>query len=137
MAIGFGIPDFGLIVLGACSMYLDRKGATLLGFGAGWVMGSLAGVNLTLYVLSRTVAGFLLGWALGLGVQRNFLVSALATVGITLIAQLMMLFLGAHHGPLLPYLAGTLVTTMYDGVIAIMLFGIISKIVDPRRQERY
>ncbi len=137
LAIGFGAPDFGLIILGTLGLLCDRRGATILGFGAGWMVGALAGTNLTLYILSRAIAGFLLGWSLGLGIQRNYLVSAIAALSVTGISELLMLFAGAHRGPLIPYLIGTLVTTMYDGVIAAILFAAVNRVVGPSHHDRY
>jgi hypothetical protein len=137
LKVGFGGPDFGLIALGTLGLMCDRRGTTILGFGAGWIGGALAGTNLTLYILSRSLAGFLLGWCLDLGIQRNYLVSAIAASGVTLIAELTMLFAGAHRGPLIPYLVGTLVTTVYDGVIAAILFSIVSRMFGSRLPDRY
>jgi cell shape-determining protein MreD len=137
LTIGLGAPDFLLAFVAAYGIYLDRRGVILLSFGAGILAGALAGVNLTIYVFSRAISGYLGGSVVGLGMQRNTLVAAALGLGLTAVAQLILLFLGAHHGAILPYLAGTLVQSMYDGVIAAILFLLIDKLAGPRRQDRY
>lgn len=41
LGIGMGWPDFGLVVLSCLGLFCDRRGVTLLGFGAGLIQGSL------------------------------------------------------------------------------------------------
>ena len=127
MEIAHGTPDFLVVILACLGVYSNRRGATLLGFGAGLIQGVLAGANLTLYVVSRTVAGFLLGWFNALDVEVNAILCLVSTVIVTLFSQFVLLFLGAHHGPLTPYLEGTLVSAVYNGVIALPVYALLNR----------
>jgi rod shape-determining protein MreD len=127
MEIAHGRPDFLLIVLACAGLYCERRNATLLGFGSGLLQGVIAGANMTLYIASRAVAGFLLGCFNTLDVEVNGVLSVINAVILTLIAQLLLLFLGAHHGPLMPYLGGTLVSAVYNGVIALPVYALLNR----------
>ena len=87
MGIFHATPNFLLIALGCTGVYLKRGPATALGFAVGLVEGALAGANLTLYVASRTITGFLLGWFNALGVEINAIVSVICAVSVTICAQ--------------------------------------------------
>jgi rod shape-determining protein MreD len=127
MQVANGSPDFLLVVLACLGVYSNRRTATVLGFGSGFFQGVLAGVNLTLYVVSRTVTGFLLGWFNSLDVEVNATLCAISAAAVTLVAQFILLFLGAHHGPLPPYLEGTLVAAVYNGVIALPVYALLNR----------
>jgi len=127
MAVAGATPDFPLVVLACGGLYCERKPATVLGFGAGLVQGIVAGANLTLYVASRTIAGFLLGWFNQVGVQVNWVVSCGYAAVVTIVAQFLLMFLGAHHGPLFPFIEGTLATAVYNGVIALPVYALLSR----------
>jgi cell shape-determining protein MreD len=129
MEIGHGIPNFLLVALACLSVYGNRRSATMVGFGAGLIEGVLAGANLTLYVASRTVAGFLVGWFNALDVEVNAILCVVTAIVVTLFAQFLLLFLGAHHGPLPPFLEGTLVTAVYDGVIALPVYALLNRLL--------
>lgn len=55
----------------------------------------------------------------------------------SMVAQLTMILAGAHHGALLPYLAGTLITSVYDGVIAMLLYASLGRLIEARSRGRY
>ncbi|HWD41389.1 MAG TPA: hypothetical protein VG944_21270 [Fimbriimonas sp.] len=133
LAIGYGSPDFPLIVLVCLGLFCDRRATTLLGFGAGLVQGAVAGANLTLYIATRSVAGFLLGWFNQLEVQGNLLVAGLVCFVVSLGAQLLLMFLGVYHGSLPPFLAGTLITAVYNGVIAMPVYALLNKLARSTR----
>jgi rod shape-determining protein MreD len=136
MGIFHATPNFLLIALGCTGVYMKRGPATALGFAVGLVEGALAGANLTLYVASRTITGFLLGWFNALGVEINAIVIVICAVSVTICAQGILLFLGAHHGPLTPYLAGTIGAAMYNGVIALPVYALLKKVLsDPSRAD--
>ena len=112
MAVFHAVPDFPLLVLGCVGPYCNRRSATVLGFGSGLLQGVISNANLTLYVASRCIAGFLLGWFNTLDVQVNSALMCISAAAVVLCAQFLLMFLGAHHGPLSPFLAGTLATAV-------------------------
>jgi rod shape-determining protein MreD len=127
MTLAGGTPDFPLAFLACAGLYCNRRQGTLLGFGAGLVQGIVTGANLTLYVASRTLAGFLIGWFMTLDVEVTWVVSSGTAVILTLLAQFTLLFLGAHHGPLFPFVEGTLTTAVYNGVIAVPVYALLNR----------
>lgn len=120
-------PDFLLIVLSSAGLYCSRRNTTLIGFGAGLMQGVIAGANMTLYIASRAAVGFLLGCFNTLDVEVNAVLSVISAVAVTLLAQLLLLFLGGHHGPVTPYLAGTLISAVYNGVIALPVYALLNR----------
>jgi rod shape-determining protein MreD len=124
-----GSPDFPLIFAFCLGLFTDRRGACLLGFGAGLVSGALTGADITLFVLTRTLIGFLIGWFSTLDLQLNVAVAAFAVIFGSLAVQLLFLFLGGHHGPLTSYLGGTLASSVYNGVIAVPVYALLNKVV--------
>ena len=128
-----GTPDFPLVVLACLSLRFSRRGSTVLGFGSGLVTGVLAGANMTIYVASRCVTGFLLGWFNSMDFEATALMAAVLAFGSSIVAQLLVLFLGAYHGPLPRYLGGTISTAVYNAVIAVPVYALLRKIAATSR----
>lgn len=84
---------------------------------------------MTLYIASRTAAGFALGCFNGLEVEVNAILCVICATSLTLLSQLLLLFLGAHHGPMTPFLGGTIVTAVYDGVIALPVYALLNRVL--------
>ena len=123
-------PDFFLIVLTCLGLMADRKGGAILGFFCGALTGALAGANIAAYAITRTLTGFLLGWFNDLEMESNILTVAIATAIVTICAQLMLMF-GVHRGPIPSFLAGTLLSAMVNGVLAIPVYVVLRKLLDP------
>jgi hypothetical protein len=119
-----------MVVLVCLGLACNRRGATLLGFGAGLCSGAILGANTTLLVLSRCLAGFVLGSFNTLEVETNWMLAAVLATLLSAIAGLLLVFLGIHHGPLVPYLAGTLGSALYNGAVAAPVYA-IAKILNP------
>jgi hypothetical protein len=62
-------------------------------------------------------------------VEANAVLSFLASSILTLGILFSLLFMGIFHGPLLPYVGGTLLTAVFNGVIAIPVYALLKKIV--------
>lgn len=125
-------PDFFLIAMGPLCLMVSRRGGTLLGFAAGVVAGSLSGVNMAHYVISRTVGGFFVSSSRSLGLASGPTTTALATFGLTLLAQLVLMFL-APPARIMGFLGATMGSAVLNGVLAIPLHLLLGRVVDPVR----
>ncbi|RYG27224.1 hypothetical protein EON82_00050 [bacterium] len=123
-------PDFPLVGLAALSLLGERKAGTLTGFLAGLIRGVLAGANLAAYVISRTILGFILGWVRFAGLIPNAPVAGIAAFVGTLLAQGLVM-IPSHQGPLLPFLAGTLMSAGINGALAMPLYALLRRLIDP------
>ena len=123
-------PDFPLIVLAALALLGERKAGTLTGFFAGLIRGVLAGANLAAYAISRTILGFVLGWIRFAGLIPNAPVAGISAFVGTLLAQGLVM-IPAHRGPLVPFLAGTLITAGINGALAMPLYALLRRLIDP------
>lgn len=124
-------PDFLLATLAALALLGERKEGTLAGFAAGALRGALAGANLAAYAISRTLLGFLLGWVRFAGLVPNAPVAGLSAAVGTLFAQGLVM-VSAHRGPVLPFLGGTLLTAVINGVLAMLLYALLRRAIDPQ-----
>lgn len=130
MAVAGAPPDFPLVALACLALLGERREGTVAGFVAGLLRGVLAGANLSVYAISRAVLGFVLGWIRFAGLVPNGLVAGLAAAAGTLAAQ-GMLMLAAHRGPVLPFLGGTLFSAMIDGALAMPLYALLRRLIEP------
>lgn len=130
MAVAGASPDFPLIALAALALLGERKEGTLSGFVAGVLRGVLAGANVAAYAVSRTLLGFALGWVRFAGLIPNAFVAGVAALVGTLLAQGLVM-IPSHHGPILPFLAGTLFSAMINGALAMPLYALLRRLIDP------
>jgi rod shape-determining protein MreD len=128
LAIAQVAPDFVLIVLGSVSILSSRRAGTVSGFFGGLIEGGLAGANLTQYVISRSLAGFLTGWLTAWEFEATVIVAFFAVVACTLEAQLLLLFL-APPTRIFAFLLATIGSAIYNGVLAMPLFALLKRIV--------
>lgn len=125
----FGVePEFMLIFLSCACLFMRRSGGTVLGFFTGVVQGALVGVNLMHFVISRTVTGFLAGWSSDWGYQPNSFVAAFVTAVLTIFSQLLLMFLAPPAG-IARYLADTMGTAVYNGVLAVPVYALLRRIL--------
>ncbi len=121
-------PDFLLVALGSFAMVCERPAATFIGFCCGAVYGAIGFANITHYVISRTAAGFSAGWFKQFHLESNVLVMALTVAIITLFARLVLMFLAPP--PLItPFLAATIRTAVYNGVLAVPMCLLVKRLM--------
>lgn len=124
----FGVaPNFLLIALGPMALLSRPSVGGTMGFFAGLIQGALAGANLTHYVISRTLAGFLTSLGNQLDIRLALTVAGLACAATTFIAQLILMFLAPPSGSLIAYLFGSLGMALYNGVLAIPLYSLLRR----------
>ncbi len=130
IAIFNAVPDFLIVSIACLSLLSARYAGSLVGFFAGIIHGALAGANLAAYAISRTMTGFLVGWFNSFELEANALVALITTVVATIIAQLLLMFIAPPQG-LAPFLLATIGTAIYNGVIAVPVYALLKRIVDP------
>jgi len=123
-------PDFLLAALGPLSLLATRRGGLLLGFAAGVLGGALPGANMAHYVISRTVGGAFGAWVRSLGFEDGPAVSAATAFALTIVAQLVLMFL-APPARIGAFLGATIGSAVLNGLLAIPLFALLTRIVDP------
>lgn len=127
-------PDFPLVALAALALLGERRSGTVVGFVAGLLQGVLAGANLAAYAVSRTLLGFALGWVRLSGLVPNAFVAGLSAAVGTLLVQGILMFT-AHHSPVIPFLTGTLLAAMIDGALAMPLYALLRRLIDPEHDR--
>ncbi len=125
-------PDFLLVALAAGTMHLKRSRASMLGFFCGLIHGSLAGANLTHYVISRTVGGFLTAWAQNTRLEPNMAIAFGSAFFLTIISQLLLMFL-APPRDLGPFLGATIGSAAYNGVLVLPVYFLLKSLIGPPR----
>lgn len=124
-------PDFLLVLCTSASLIVGPGVAARYGFAAGLIYGALAGANLTHYVISRTVASFLIAQSGRFEFQVG-LWSAGIIVGLgTLLAQLLLMLL-APPPDIWPFLRATMGTATYNGVLAVPIYALLRRILLPK-----
>ena len=130
LAVSGAPPDFPLVALAALALLGERKEGTVAGFLAGLLRGVLAGTNLAAYAITRTLLGFALGWVRFAGLIPNAFVAGLGAAAGTILTQGLVM-IAAHRGPVLPFLAGTLFSAMIDGALAMPLYALLRRLIEP------
>ena len=128
LGLGQVAPNFVVIVLGSVAILSSRRAGTVSGFFAGLIEGGLAGANLTQYVISRSVAGFLSGWLTAWEFDATVVVAFFAVAACTLEAQLLLMFM-APPPRILAFLLATIGSAIYNGVLAMPLFALLKRVV--------
>ena len=130
LAIAGARPDFPLLMMALLCQYTSRSGGALLGFFFGLFHGVLPGANLTHYVLSRTMTGFMVSWSKSLGFEHSLLSNVVSVVSATVFAQVIWMF-GAGPSNILGFFGDTIRTALYNGVLVVPMFALITKMMGP------
>lgn len=125
-------PDFLLVVLGPASMSVRPLSGALIGFLCGLVYGAAAGANLAHYAISRTLAGFFGSLSQGVDIHSGVLLAAGVTALVTIVARLTLMFL-APPPAIWPFLAATIGSALYNGVLAMPFHALLRRLFPPKR----
>ena len=120
-----------LLILSVLCLFSSRQGGAVLGFFAGWIYGSLDGANMWQYVLTRTIAGYVIASVAGSGIERRTLTAVLAAFLGVFLCQLTLMFL-APPAALIHFLGDTIRTAVYNGVLATLVYAGLNRILGPR-----
>lgn len=121
-------PDFLLATMTPLCLLATSRGSVVIGFVAGVFQGGIAGANLAHYAISRTLASWGLALFRGLELDIGLGMAAVATALATLFSQLVLMLL-APPPALPPFLAATIGTAVYNGVIAMPIYALLRKLV--------
>lgn len=118
-----------LVVLISFSL-ISRPGASgALGFFSGVLTGGLSGATLTHYALSRVLAGYIVGTQ---NSDEHTWRSAMIWVFLgSVIAQIVLIIL-APPSPLGSAVGATLLSAVYNGVVAIPVFTLVVRLFQPK-----
>lgn len=123
-------PDYLLIGIAASSFFLERAPAAGLGFLSGLAQGAMSGANLGQYIASRTISSFLAGWLNDSRYMPSYVKVVLTGVGVTLVSRLILLFLAPPVG-IGGYLAATILSAAYNGVLVLPVYALLKRVLDP------
>ncbi len=123
-------PDFLLVTTVCLSLCMSRPAATGVGFAAGLLSGAIIGANMTHYIISRCFAGFVGAWSRRLRFTMNPAVVGLTTAAVFVLAQTLFMFLAAPKN-IVGFLGDTIGSAMYNGVLAIPLYALIKRFLNP------
>lgn len=123
-------PDFLLILLSAFGPFMLRGSGGAFGFALGIIQGAIVGANLTHYVISRTLAGFMLGWFNDLRFVPNGAIVAIVAFIATIFAQVVLMFL-APPPSIGGFLGATIGSAVYNGVLVWPVYALLKRILDP------
>lgn len=119
-------PSFLLLVLGVYSIRLSRVGAMTLGFFQGLLMGGLVGADVQHFVAGGVIAGLVIASIASQGIDFSLYSAVLFAVVAAVIS-------GSIHTILAPpphlvaALGDTLLTAVYNGVLAVPVFFLFRK----------
>lgn len=123
-------PDYLLIGIAASSFFLDRMSSAGAGFMAGLAQGAIAGANLGQYITARCITGFLAGWFHDSRHVPSNLKVFLGGVGVTLVSRLVLMFMAPPTG-IGSYLAATILSAVYNGVLVLPVYLLLKRVLDP------
>lgn len=123
-------PDFLLIALTVLSMYANRRVSIILGFATGALHGGIAGANLTHYIISRTLGGYVLGSVRNPKFEPKLPLIFATTAGVTVFSQIILMFFAPPQG-IAGFLGATILSALYNGVLSLPLHALLKRILKP------
>lgn len=127
LSIGFASPDFLLIAGILLSFHQTSDAASVIGFFAGLLTGSLVNASLFGYSVSRMFACLFSLRLYTLFIGESPVTVAGVTALATLISGGIFLFLGVPKN-LLGHIADTIGSAIYNGALAFLAFGLIRSV---------
>lgn len=119
-------PDFLLVVLIATALMLDPFEGAIMGFAAGFIHGSIVGISLGSFIISRTLIGFIAGTVTVRLFSENPLVPMLGAGGLTFLSEAVFL-LSNPTGGFLVVMNKILMTSLYNSVLTMIAFWILRR----------
>ncbi len=112
-------------------MYASRAGGAVIGFLTGLMAGAITGANLTQFILSRSVTGFLDAWTKAFGLDLNFVSAAINAFIVTVTAQLILMFFAPPSG-IVAFLGATILSATVNGVLAVPVHALLKRMLGPQ-----
>lgn len=133
VAVVGAVPDLVLTVAICTALTSRRAKAAGIGFAGGLIEGALAGANTSAYAISRTLSAFCASWSKALGFELSILAAGVVTFFATILAELTWMFIGLRSG-IGGFVAATIGTALYNGVLAMPLFALLRRLAEPPRR---
>lgn len=124
------MPDFLLTTAVVLSVWSGRRTAATIGFFAGLIHGSLFSSSIGYYIVSRACACFGVSWSRRLDIEMSYWLIGVTAFAATLFVQAFQLFLPPPQN-ILRFGLDTIMTATYNGVLAMPLYALLKKILDP------
>ena len=132
LQLGAAAPDLLLVVALVAAVFFPPSKAAVLGFVAGVLHGGVAGADLAHYAVSRTIVAFAVGYLSGLDLNVKPWYVGLTVLGGTLVAQFLMM-IPAPPVEFGSYVTATILSAMYNGVLAIPIYALIRRSLSPQK----
>jgi len=123
-------PDFLLTTAVVLSAWSGRRTGATIGFFAGLVHGALFSSGIGYYIVSRTLACFGVSWSRKLDIELSYWLIGSTVFVSTVFVQAFQLFLPPPQN-ILRLSLDTIMTATYNGVLAMPLYALLKKILDP------
>lgn len=121
--------ELTLVVVLSFALISRPAAGGALGLLSGILTGGLSGASLTYYALSRVVGGYFLGTRSDS--EPDYRAGAAWIAVGTLICRLIMILL-APPPAVLPALGATILTAVYNGVVALPVFAVVQRLFRPK-----
>lgn len=128
----FGVnPDFLLVALTALCLFSPKpSGGATMGFFAGAIHGGIAGANLTHYIVSRVLGGYLAAKTRNPKYPPKPLAVFVTAALVTLVSQVVLMFFAPPSG-IAGFLGATILSALYNGVLCLPLHALLHRILKP------
>lgn len=131
MTIAGASPDILLVVALSSAVFFEPVIGAVLGFVAGMLHGGVTGADTASLTVSRTLVSYAAGYVSRLELDVRPWYVALVVFGGTVVSHLLMM-IPAPPPEVWPYLRDTIVSAMYNGVLAIPLYAFMRRTLRPK-----
>lgn len=125
-------PDLILVVLISYSLVADPVFGSIIGFAAGFIHGSVAGLSFGSFIVTRTITGFLAGHVTTRLFSENPIVPALSAMWLTLVAEGLFI-LGNPRLDMLHALRTILGECIINAIFAVVMYSILKHFETSRK----
>lgn len=126
-----GSFDFLLVVALSASVMCRPVVAAVLGFVAGVLLGGVTGSDTANFVVSRTLVAYAAGYVSLLDLEVRPWYVALVVIAGTVVSMVLMM-IPAPPPEVWPYLRYTIVSAVYNGVLAIPVYAVLRRSLRPK-----
>lgn len=134
MVLGGIRPDFYLVGIACASLLAPNPAGIWSGFIGGLLQGMSSGANLFQYVLSRTLTGFAGSRIGGLEIEIGPVLAAVFCALLTLFGQVVLMFVAPPRA-IGAFMQDTILTAVYNGVLAIPIYAALRPMMRSYRLE--
>lgn len=131
LAFGGAQPDLLLVTALVAAVFFEPVVAAIFGFVAGVLHGGVTGSDTTNFAVSRTLVAYAAGFVSRLELDVRPWYVGLVVLGGTLLTYGLMM-VPAPPPQVWPYVRDTILSAMYNGVLAIPLYAMMRRSLRPK-----